>query len=661
MAQNARYLTKSRYKLALECPTKLYYTGKKEYVNNNLEDTFLQSLAQGGFQVGELAKLYFPGGVEITEKDNAIAEAKTLPLLQQTNATIFEAAVRYQNFFIRADILVKLGDRIDLIEVKAKSINPTSNSFLSAKGDRVNGSWDSYIADVAFQKHVLKLAYPNLQVNAWLMLANKEATAQVDGLNQLFKIIEAKGNTHAVYTGDNQALPEFGDLLVRVNVDAEAKIFVDTFNDADFGDFGTAAEKFAEAYAADTPLYRDEQLGTQCAGCEFRAGADELAQGLKSGYQECWQKFANFKEADFKRAHIFGLWNFRGKETLLRRGTYFQDELNEADIIKKPPSSDATAGLSTEERQWLQVTKCTLADQSPYFDKINIKRIMQSWEFPLHFIDFETSTVAIPFHKGRRPYEQIAFQFSHHTIDRDGKLKHAGEFIAAEPGKFPNFEFVRALRDAVGHDQGTIFRYAAHENTVLNQIREQLLDSQEADRDALCDFIESITKRKTVQNGPVIGERNMVDLLELVKKYYYHPAMGGSNSLKYVLPATLAGSRWLQDRYAKPIYGATEIPSHNYHNWQWVQHTSEGKIVDPYSLLPPVIEGMTDDRLENWLTNGNEKIANGGAALTAYARMQFVEMTETERQQLRSALLKYCELDTLAMVMLYEAWRDWVG
>jgi len=312
-------------------------------------------------------------------------------------------------------------------------------------------------------------------------------------------------------------------------------------------------------------------------------------------------------------------------------------------------------------RRRLQVTKSNLADQSPYFDKANLRRIMQSWEFPLHFIDFETSTVAIPFHKGRRPYEQIAFQFSHHTIDRDGKLKHAGEFIAAKPEQFPNFEFVHALKNAIGHDQNTIFRYTTHENTVLNQIREQLLDSQEADRDALCDFIESITERKTVQNGPVIGERNMVDLLELVKKYYYHPAMGGSNSLKYVLPATLAGSRWLQDRYAKPIYGTAEIPSHNYQNWQWVQLTSEGKIVDPYSLLPPVIEGMTDDRLENWLTNGNEKIANGGAALTAYARMQFVEMTETERQQLRSALLKYCELDTLAMVMLYEAWKDWVA
>ncbi len=42
----------------------------------------------------------------------------------------------------------------------------------------------------------------------------------------------------------------------------------------------------------------------------------------------------------------------------------------------------------------------------------------------------------------------------------------------------------------------------------------------------------------------------------------------------------------------------------------------------------------------------------------AYARMQFEEMTDYERQEISRALLKYCELDTLAMVMLYEGWLD---
>ena len=47
-----RYLTKSRYRIACECPTRLFYTKKKEYKDNGLEDPFLAALRDGGFQGG---------------------------------------------------------------------------------------------------------------------------------------------------------------------------------------------------------------------------------------------------------------------------------------------------------------------------------------------------------------------------------------------------------------------------------------------------------------------------------------------------------------------------------------------------------------------------------------------------------------------------------
>ena len=51
------YLTKSRFKLAVECPTKLFYSGKdKAYFDKNKGNDFLSALADGGNQVGELAK-----------------------------------------------------------------------------------------------------------------------------------------------------------------------------------------------------------------------------------------------------------------------------------------------------------------------------------------------------------------------------------------------------------------------------------------------------------------------------------------------------------------------------------------------------------------------------------------------------------------------------
>jgi len=47
--------------------------------------------------------------------------------------------------------------------------------------------------------------------------------------------------------------------------------------------------------------------------------------------------------------------------------------------------------------------------------------------------------------------------------------------------------------------------------------------------------------------------------------------------------------------------------------------------------------------------------------MAAYARMQFEEVSEYERSEIQSALLKYCELDTMAMVMIYEGWKNLVN
>ena len=69
-----RYLTKSRFTLGLECPTKLHYIGKPDYANHRAENSFLLALADGGFQVGELVKCYYPEGEEILALDYESAE-----------------------------------------------------------------------------------------------------------------------------------------------------------------------------------------------------------------------------------------------------------------------------------------------------------------------------------------------------------------------------------------------------------------------------------------------------------------------------------------------------------------------------------------------------------------------------------------------------------
>jgi hypothetical protein len=61
------YLTKMRFKLAAECPRKLFYAAQPAlYADQSSGDPFLEALKAGGFQVGELAKLMFPDGIEVT-------------------------------------------------------------------------------------------------------------------------------------------------------------------------------------------------------------------------------------------------------------------------------------------------------------------------------------------------------------------------------------------------------------------------------------------------------------------------------------------------------------------------------------------------------------------------------------------------------------------
>jgi hypothetical protein len=292
---------------------------------------------------------------------------------------------------------------------------------------------------------------------------------------------------------------------------------------------------------------------------------------------------------------------------------------------------------------------------TPWIDQENLRREMSSWVYPLHFIDFETSIVAIPFNRGRRPYEGIAFQYSHHVVYEDGTIIHCGQYLNAEPGVFPNYDFIRNLKRELEKDQGSIFRYAHHENTYLNLIYRQLIEDPNhiPDRHQLCRFIRSIT-----HNNGEAGPRNMIDMCELVKRYYYHPVMKGSNSIKVVLPAILNSSEYLQEKYSQPIYGADGgIVSLNYKDWKWIEFEN-GMVKDPYLLLPRMFADVTDKDYE--LLSDDDQLRDGGAASMAYARMQFEDMSDYERSELKQALLKYCELDTFAMVLIYEAWKDFM-
>ena len=642
-----RYLTKSHFKVALECPRKLFYLNNPDiYPNTNEEDSFLTALAEGGFQVGALAKLYYPNGYEITDKDRIKSTQLTSELLQQENVVIYEAAICFDKLFIRVDILEKKGNHINLIEVKAKSFD-NETRFTNANGD-ITPEWKPYLFDVAFQKFVLENAFPEFKIDSYLMLADKRKIATVSGLNQRFQLIKDGENTTVKIVG-NTSLESLGEpILTAVNVSDLVEYIHNVPNPQTLllsPDFDVMVWSFADAYKLNV------SIGERCGNCEFRTSDSKK----KSGFMECWKEQTSLTDVDFNKPLIFELWNFKGTQKCIEEGIYFLADVQK-EHIGENKNHKVGGGLSQRERQWMQVEKVRNQDNTVYLDFDGLKHELDSHIYPLHFIDFETSMVAIPFYEGSAPYEQIAFQYSHHIMEQDGTVRHESQFINTAKGEFPNFEFVRSLKKDLEQDNGTIFRFAAHENTVLNQIKQQLLKKTNnaiPDRDELIEFIDCITHNKDEKR---CGYRDMVDMCKIVKDYYYDPYTKGSNSIKAILPAVIKRSTFIQNRYSQPIYGKDcIIPSLNFEDPQmWIQKNELGDILSPYKLLPALFEGI--EASDDFMTD--ENLANGGAALTAYAKMQFTEMSEEERTLVVKGLLRYCELDTLAMVIIYEYWLN---
>ncbi len=648
-----KVLSKSRFKLGLECPNKLFFTGKEEYANQKSENPFLKALASGGFQVEELARLHYPNGIFINTENYEYGKAfqLTQEALLLENVVIYEAAFLVDNFFIRTDILVKEGNHIRLIEVKAKSFDSNnSNEFIGKKGG-LDGKHKLNLFDLAFQKHVAKLTYPNFHFEAYFMMADKTKNATIDGLNQLFRV-PANGNPRTDLIKKVSSIEEIGEsVLSEINVDTIVNAIIgDKYKYHDNLGFHEALKLFKDSYL-DSHYINWETKFSACKKCEFKASLEEKQEGKLSGFEYCIKKQHNWSDDDFLRPNAMEVWNFRGKD-LMESNRLFMEDLTEDDFKIEVLADKISSG----ERQRIQVEKSREKDNSIYVEKEGLKAEMANWKFPLHFIDFETSTVALPFTAGRKPYEQVAFQFSHHIYHEDGTIEHKSEFISNIPGEFPNFIFARALKKSLENDNGTIFRFATHENSILNAIMVQLNASNEEDRVELIAFLKTITNSTKDNVDEWEGERNMVDLNKIVKEYYYNPYTKGSNSIKAVLPASLNSSTYLKQKYCQPI-GAINLTSNNFgDNHIWLK-IDKDEVVNPYKMLPPVFEGWTELELQENLSE-IDGIADGGAALTAYAKLQYQDMTERERTEITQGLLKYCELDTLAMVMIYEHFKE---
>ena len=220
-----------------------------------------------------------------------------------------------------------------------------------------------------------------------------------------------------------------------------------------------------------------------------------------------------------------------------------------------------------------------LHDKGTYVNKEEISKFLDTLE-PLYFLDFESVQPAVPKYAGTKPYTQVPFQYSLHYIEKEGgELKHK-EFLA-QAGTDPLRDIAEALCRDIPADACVTAYNKAFECTRIKELAGYFPD--------LSAHLLSIFD-------------NIVDLLiPFQSGWYYNREMGGSFSIKSVLPALFPCD-----------------PSLDYHS-----------------------------------LNG---IHNGGEAMNAFPAME--KMSGEELEQTRKNLLEYCKLDTFAMVKVWEKLRE---
>jgi hypothetical protein len=599
------YLTKSDFQVARTCPTKLYYK-KLRYPSLRDDDPYMEFLADGGFMVEKMAKLLYPDGREIGGWDNPTeAFTATKKALADGNCTLFEATVVHGKMLARHDILQRFGKVLRLIEIKSSSVDTAEdgeNPFRGKKGGIIS-DWRPYLEDVTYQALVLRRAFPDFEVIPHLCVVDKSRTPSANSTFDKFRVRRGEGpqgrfRPQVDYTGDAGRLAN-EHVLAIYDVSDEVAELKD--------EVAAAADEFGATINDGSVTRTTPVIGLKCKKCEYRLPHSVTE---RNGFRECWGKLA---EPD---PHILDLYHIgavggRNSDTVAQLAAAGKARLG--DIPRKLLSG------AFAERQRLQLG-CTAKDQE--FIDHGLKALLSRHKHPLHFVDFEASRLAIPYHIKMHPYEIAAFQWSCHSIRKSaGPLEHNEWLNDIEA--FPNFAFARALRGQIG-DDGTVYIWSHYEKDVLREIRRQMDEYDEKDTD-LAAWLDRMTTK---------GNPRIVDLCEVARQCYFHPAMKGSLSIKNVLPAIWGADA---DLRADPAFA------------QYVGRDATGGLLNPYDTLPPLPIGEKE-----------EVVDEGTGAMRVYQEMMFgvAASDPAARESYRRLLLQYCRLDTAAMVII---WRHWIN
>ncbi len=403
-----------------------------------------------------------------------------------------------------------------------------------------------------------------------------EASFDYQGLYCAVDILKKNGDGYDIYEVKSSTSPEHYVYIVDTSYQKYVlqkcgvkvkNVYLVTINNKYVFDGVLDLRKFFKI--TDVTSLVEEELKTVEASLKeaekVMASKEEPAIGLSESCDKPYPcPFFGYCTRNLPTPSVFQLYNFGFKKQLR---LYHRGIFSYEDVLKD--------GSKLNEMRRRQV-EYALEDKGTYIDQKGIGEFLQTLSYPLYFLDFETVQPVIPRYIGTRPYQQIPVQYSLHILkEPNGELEHR-EFLGRSE-EDPR----RALAERLVADIPADVCVLAYNKGFECHRLEELAEA----------FPDLSAHLLTVRD-------NIKDLLDPFQSgYYYNRAMGGSFSIKSVLPA---------------IY--PDDPELDYHN----------------------LEGVHD----------------GGEAMELFPKLK--DMPTEERTKAERNLLKYCELDTFAMVKVYE-------
>ena len=668
-------ITKTQFKLGLDCLLKLRHArpfgGRaKAYPQSASQNDMLRLLAEGGGAVEALWRQREPGVVgPVGREEAATASMEAIrSAVEQSRATgkmvpLYEITIMHGDFLARIDLLRVSEAKLQIIEMKAKSVVSADaadedNEILGTKrtGDNrtILKPWIPYLQDLAFQKVLLSqwLAArgneiglrTDTPIEPGMILVNKSGSAKNDDTLGNFKTdysIDKHGHPRAnvSYVGagcpNTELLVEMTGMpaiITRIEEDARA-------DDPAFTGKGISECMEMMANVIRKGLWPDaaSRLTSSCKKCEFRT-----SDSAPNGFDECWG-------TPRPAYHVLTLLRVTPKQVASALGQADSRSALASDV----PKADVKQ-LQMPVWDCLQATPPNpiVSSQFKNADFRNAKLRKSDSDEPCYFLDFECAPYPIPRRVGSKPYEWLPFQFEAHKLpsfsaDLDQRVRLEGFLDLTSDD--PRTGFLRGLRTQLG-DRGVIYHWHRYEETVLKKLRTWLTSTASdvpPDATEVVKFIDSLlVDSSTKQPG------RLCDLLDIAHQAFYHPSLLGSYSIKKVLPVA-----WEQATIREHF-----VPGHHCAG----DPETYGHPQDPYLALPSLpqsfleavggIEALREIERAFEDPGQPDAMKNGGMAMLFYHSVRM--FGGADRPEIVAQFKNYCGLDSAAMVMVFRYMTD---